>query len=89
MKLLETRKLKGDNGTSTYVFVMGKSEVLILSDVLHYLHRVVPASFFTMPFTSRANAMRVELDKLIANEKMREGRKRPKGWDPEAPNETF
>lgn len=89
MKLIETQQSKVDKGTTVYVFKLGKSEVLLLQDVLHYLKKVVPKSFFTMPFTSRANAMRNELDKIVSEYKLQDGRKRKKGWDPLNPNDIF
>ncbi len=89
MRFIETRQSKVDKEATTYVFVLGKSEVLILQDVLHYVKKVVPKSFYTQPFTSRAKSILKELDKTVLDYDLRRGRKRPKGWDPEQPNETF
>lgn len=89
MKFIETQQSKVDKDCTVYVFKMGSAEVVILRDILDYLYKVVPESFFTMPFVSRLRDMRREVHKVVDNYGLIKGRKRMKGWDPRNPNETF
>lgn len=89
MKFIETQPSKVDKDATVYVFKMGKAEVVILRDLLDYAYKIVPESFFTMPFTSRLRDMRREVHHVVNSHGLIKGRKRPKGWDPLNPNETF
>ena len=87
MRFLE--KSKGSNDQDVYSFKVGKTELLILRDVFNYLHRIVPRSLFTQPFTSRMDNMRKEINNLVLSEQIGKDWKRPKKWMPEDPMETF
>lgn len=79
----------GANGQKIFTFAVGKSELLILRDILNYVNRVVPKSFFNMPFTSRVRNMTKEVDKVCVENGLRAGKKRMKGWNPDDPMEKF
>jgi len=89
MKFIGTEKSKVDKNATVYLFKVGKAEVIILKDILDYIHKIVPNSFFTMPFTSRLRDMRRAVHGVVNEHQMLKGRKRPKGWDPENPAETM
>lgn len=65
MKFIRTEKSSKDGFTDVYVFKMGKDELVILNDMLNHHKKHTPHSFFTMPFTSRINAMQVEIAKTM------------------------
>lgn len=89
MRFIETRKSGVDKAIDVYTFTLGKTELVILRDVLGHLHNHVPKSLFTQPFMSRVEAMRQEINKTMIAHGIGKEFKRPFGWNPEAPNEVF
>lgn len=78
-----------DPAIEVYNFTIGKAELLILRDVLNYLHVKVPRSFFTQPFTSRLDSMKNEIGKTLLADGVGKSYKRPIGWNPDEPKEVF
>ena len=78
-----------DKSVSVYNFTLGKTELIILRDVLNWLHSSVPKSLFTQPFTSRMESMRSEINKTLLADGITKRNTRPVGWNPEDTAEVF
>lgn len=50
---------------NVYNFTIGKDELYVLADTLADAYRRTPRSLFTQPFTSRLNAMKEEVMKMM------------------------
>lgn len=66
-----TNKTELGAGGDAYNFKIGKSELVVLFEVLCDVQRRTPQSLFTQPLTSRVNQMKTEIAQLFAREGMK------------------
>jgi len=76
-------------GDEVFTIQLGSTELVALRDIFNDVHKRMVRSFFTMPFTSRVDAMRVEINKYITKNSIGKYWKRPSNFMSEKSNETF
>ena len=76
-------------GDEVFTIQLGSTELVALRDIFNYVYKRMVRSFFTMPFTSRVDAMRVEINKYIVKHKIGKNWKRPSHFMSDNVDEVF